>query len=58
MNVGYFSIQPELGKSFILWMYWKKQKVVNQTKYFRHIRFDEPLTVSMDGKKRIAVVTW
>jgi len=58
MNVGYFSIQPEISKSFIRWDILKKQKVVNQTKYFRHIRFDEPLTVSMDGKKRISVVTW
>jgi hypothetical protein len=58
MNVGYFSIQPEMGKSFIRWDVLKKQKVINKTKYFRHIRFNQPLTVSMDGKKRISVVTW
>lgn len=58
MNVGYFSIQPEMGKSFIRWDMLKKQKVIDQTKYFRHVRFDQPLTVSMDGKKRISVVTW
>ncbi|MCU0369873.1 MAG: pyruvate, phosphate dikinase [Bacteroidales bacterium] len=57
MNVGYFSIQPELSKSFIRWDILKNQKVVNQTKYFKHVRFNEPLIVSMDGKKRIAVVT-
>lgn len=58
MNVGYFSIQPELGKGYIRWEVLKKQKIVNQTKYFRHVRFARPLTVSMDGKKRIAVITW
>lgn len=57
MNVGYFSIQPELSKSYIRWDILKQQEIVNQTKYFRHIRFEKPLTVSMDGKKRIAVVT-
>jgi hypothetical protein len=57
MNVGYFSIQPELSKSFIRWDVLKSQKVITQTKYFRHIRFDKPLVVSMDGKKRIAVIT-
>jgi hypothetical protein len=57
MNVGYFSIQPELSKSYIRWEVLKMQKVINQTKYFRHICFDEPLVVSMDGKKRIAVIT-
>ena len=58
MNVGYFSIQPELSNSFIRWDVLKKQKVINQTKYFRHIQFEKPLVVSMDGKKRIAVITF
>jgi hypothetical protein len=57
MNVGYFSIQPEMSKSYIRWDVLKKQTIINQTKYFRHIRFEKPLTVSMDGKKRISVVT-
>jgi two-component SAPR family response regulator len=57
MNVGYFSIQPELSKSYIRWEVLKKQEVINQTRYFRHIRFEKPLVVSMDGKKRIAVIT-
>jgi hypothetical protein len=58
MNVGYFSIQPELSKSFIRWEVLKKQKIINQTKYFRHVRFEEPLVVAMDGKKRISVIRW
>jgi hypothetical protein len=58
MNVGYFSIQPELSRSYIRWEVLQEQEVVNKTKYFRHIRFEKPLTVSMDGKKRIAVVTY
>jgi hypothetical protein len=57
MNVGYFSVQPELSKSYIRWDMLKEQKIVNQTKYFRHVHFDEPLKVSMDGKKRIGVVS-
>jgi hypothetical protein len=57
MNVGYFTVQPELSKSFIRWDILKKHKIINQTKYFRHVHFDEPLTVSMDGKKRIGVVS-
>jgi hypothetical protein len=56
MNVGYFSVQPELSRSYIRWDLLKQQKVTNETKYFRHVRFEKPLTVSMDGKKRIAVV--
>ncbi len=57
MNVGYFSIQPELSKSFIRWDLLARQQIIRETKYFRHVRFEKPLTVSMDGKKRIAVVS-
>jgi hypothetical protein len=57
MNVGYFTVQPEISKSYIRWDMLKKQKLVNQTKYFRHVYFEEPLKVSMDGKKRIGVVS-
>ena len=58
MNVGYFRIQPELSKSYIRWEVLQNQPLINQTKYFRHVRFEHPLTVSMDGKKRIAVVNF
>jgi hypothetical protein len=57
MNVGYFTVQPELSKSYIRWDFLKKMEVVTKTKYFRHIHFEEPLKVSMDGKKRIGVVS-
>jgi hypothetical protein len=57
MNVGYFTVQPELSKSYIRWDLLKDQKVVDQTKYFRHVHFEKPLKVSMDGKKRIGVVS-
>lgn len=57
MNVGYFSVQPEMTKSFITWDLLEKQKIVNQTEFFKHIVFEKPLTVKMDGKKRIAVVS-
>jgi CheY-like chemotaxis protein len=57
MNVGYFSVQPEMSKSFITWEMLKKQKLINQTEFFRHVELDKPLIIKMDGKKRIAVIT-
>ncbi|HQN14762.1 MAG TPA: PEP/pyruvate-binding domain-containing protein [Bacteroidales bacterium] len=56
MNIGYFSVQPEVSNSFISWDLLAKQKLISQTKFFRHVRFEKPLTVRMDGKKRLAVV--
>jgi len=56
MNVGYFSIQHSSSSSFIKWDVIKKQEVVSETKYVRHVRFGNPTCIMMDGKKRISVV--
>ncbi len=58
MNVGYFSVQPEMGNSFIDYEFLKKQEIINSTTYFKHVRFPSPLSIKMDGRKRVAVVTW
>jgi hypothetical protein len=58
MNVGYFSVQQELSGSFIKWDILDKQPLVQRTTFFRHVRFEKPLTIKMDGKKRIAAITW
>ena len=57
MNVGYFSVQPEVSGSYIRWDVLKKQELVEKTKFFRHVRFPEQLKVRMDGKKRISLIT-
>jgi hypothetical protein len=58
MNVGYFTVQHSSGKDIIDWEILKKQRVVNKTNFFNHIRFNDPLTIVMDGKKRMSVITW
>lgn len=57
MNVGYFCIQPELSGSYIRYNMLKSQKSVEKTDYFMIAHFEKPLTIKMDGKKRISVVT-
>lgn len=57
MNVGYFSVQPEMSKSFIRYDILKDKEIIEQTKYVKHVRFEEGFKVRMDGKKRIAVIT-
>lgn len=58
MNVGYFSVNHKFIKDFITWDILNKQKVVEQTKYFKHIRFEKPVTITMDGRKRISAITY
>jgi hypothetical protein len=58
MNVGYFSVQHTSRKDFIDWELLRLQHVVNKTGFCTHVRFDQPLTIVMDGKKRMSIVTW
>ena len=58
MNVGYFSVQHNHQNSILNWDILKKQKVIRQGKYVTHIQFENNLTVKMDGKKRLSVITW
>jgi hypothetical protein len=57
MNVGYFSINQGTNDGTILWKKLNKQKVIEKGKFFRHIKFEKPLLIRMDGKKGIAVIS-
>jgi hypothetical protein len=56
MNVGYFTVQPEMSKSSIDYKILEQQKLIKKGKYFNHVRFEEPLTIKMDGRKRIYLI--
>lgn len=58
MNVGYFSIQHSLSGNFINWKILNQQKLIYKTEYFKHVRFQNPFDVIMDGKKRISLIVW
>ncbi len=57
MNVGYFSINQDSQDGTIIWEKLKKQKIIERGKFFRHIRFEKPLMIRMDGKKGMAVIS-
>ena len=56
MHVGYFSIPCDFSTDFVRWEILEKQKMIHQTKYARHVRFEQPLCVQMDGKNRRAAI--
>lgn len=58
MKVGYFAIPYDSGDSFINFDILKQQPVIEEYKYARHIRFAEPLTILMDGKKQTSVILY
>jgi len=56
MNIGYLSINSTKSSEYINWDVLKRQKLIDKTNYFRHIRFNKPLTVFMDGRKRTSLI--
>jgi hypothetical protein len=57
MNVGYFSINEESMDGSIFWGKLGEQQIVAKGEFFHHVRFEKPLLIRMDGKKRMAVVS-
>ncbi len=57
MNIGYLSVNQDTNDGTVRWNRLKKQKVIARSKFFRHIRFEHPLIIRMDGKKGMAVIS-
>lgn len=57
MNVGYFSVQHNKKNHILAWDKLAEQKIMNQTQFVKHICFDKPLTIRMDGKQRISLIS-
>lgn len=58
MNVGYFSVPHNTRNSEINYGILEQQKVVSQMKYVKHVHFDMPLTILMDGRSRQGLITY
>jgi hypothetical protein len=56
MNIGYFSVQDSSATDFINWEILNKQEIIQHTKFIKHVRFANPLTVFMNGKQKTAAI--
>jgi len=57
MKVGYFSVNHLSRDGRLAWEIIKDQTVISEGEFCRHIRFEKPLLIQMDGKKGIACIT-
>ena len=55
-GVGYFTINAYMNDGIYNQTYLNEQKAVEETNFLRHIHFEKPIKVKMDGKKKIGVV--
>ena len=55
-GVGYFTINAYMNDGIYSQDFLDAQPAVEETKYLRHIRFEKPMIIKMDGKKKLGVV--
>ncbi len=56
MHIGYFSIGREKETGELFTEKFDRGAEIEKTSYFRHLRFDAPLDIQMDGRKRYGII--
>ncbi len=55
-GVGYFTINAFINEGIYDQEFLNRQPAVEETTFIRHVRFEQPLIVKIDGKKKLGVV--
>jgi len=55
-RVGYFTVNPFLGDGFIDYGFLSEAETVFEDDLLRHVRFQQPLTVMIDSRKKTGVI--
>ncbi|MCC8145047.1 MAG: phosphoenolpyruvate synthase [Bacteroidales bacterium] len=55
-GVGYFTINSYIKDGFFDEDFLNSREAVQETQFLRHIRFEEPVVIKIDGKKNIGLV--
>lgn len=56
LNVGYFTVNNYLDKGSLDWNWLNKQKVLESKKFTRHLKFDNPITIKINGPESKGVI--
>ncbi len=55
-RVGYFTINPFINEGYYDVDFLNKAEVVHEDRFIRHVRFDSPLEILIDGKRHRGVI--
>jgi hypothetical protein len=55
-RVGYFTVNPEEGEGVLDWEWLEAQPAAKEVGYVRHLHFDRPLLVTINGKQQRGVI--
>jgi len=55
-QIGYFTVNPDAGEGFVDWQWLASQRTVEERGCVRHLHFDQPLVVIMDGRASRGII--
>jgi hypothetical protein len=55
-QVGYFTVNAEAGEGFIDWDWLSAHPAKGEMKFVRHLRFEQPLVVKMNGRQNQGII--
>jgi len=55
-NVGYFTVDDAEARGFVDWRWLRDQPALDEAGLVRLLRFEQPLTVKMDGRRGEGVI--
>ncbi len=58
MNVGYFSVHHNATNEWVNLEQLYHQPIIHETNFFKHVRFEKPLSILMNGKEQQAIISW
>jgi hypothetical protein len=56
LNIGYFTVNEDRGEGFVDWGFLIDQPAVSEIGPVRHLRFDAPVVVTMNGSKQHGII--
>ena len=55
-NIGYFTVNPDVGEGFVDWTWLAAQPAAAEQEFVRHLRFDAPIKVIVNGRSHAGMI--
>jgi hypothetical protein len=55
-DIGYLTVNPDVGDGFVDWEWLAAQTAESESEFVRHLRFDAPIEIAINGRKHSAVI--
>ena len=56
LSIGYFTVNPDVGQGNLDWDFLLEREPISKMKHIRHLRFDDPIVVMMNGHKNQGII--